>query len=172
MFCQRCQLDVHPAKTLGGATTTMQIAEDGSMTAISGETVHAGGFYNQCPKCSSILPDPEPSADDAAVPNAVQPEAHSASQIVRDVSAKQQPKRTGGVLEDARLELAYVDAEIASMMAEVGKLKTEIQLKRAHRNGLMAVLRAYERAARPRVPTGNEPDRQPNELLRPITIAS
>jgi hypothetical protein len=142
MLCPKCKRDVNPVKVMGTRADTRE----------SGVSVQSG-FYNQCPECSLTLPDdeltstppPPPEAELAFRPMVMPRPAPVPTQ------APSQPQRSGSIVDDARAELAQVDADIASLEGQIAAIKTEIQLKKSHRKGLLSMVSVYERAARPKL---------------------
>lgn len=147
MFCARCGCDVHPVKVLG---TRRASNEEGAALA-------TGSYYNQCPECTSQLPP-----DEAQV-SSVPPPPPARQLPVNTPKSKPTPRKTGNVVDDARDELAATDQDIAALNAQIDQIKTEITLKKAHRKGLLAVVSAYERAARPRIQAIPVPADEPAE---------
>lgn len=132
MFCNKCKVDVHPAKILG----TVSAGKDM-------EGVIPGAFFNQCPLCQCPMPDDAPVIE---MPKAERPLMPMGGLLRPQQAAA--PKRAGSLIDSARAELADADASIAKMQARIAELKTEITLAKSHRAGLLRVVAAYERGVR------------------------
>lgn len=128
MFCHKCKADVHPAQIMA--------------TRAAGEGSVANGFYNQCPRCQSPMPD-----FDVQEPAAARVSSLPVGGSERQKSNESHVRR-GSMIDMAKSELAEADREIASLHARIAETKTEIALKKVHRAGLLRVVSAYEKASR------------------------
>ncbi len=132
-ICGKCKEDVHPALVM--ATRQM------------GEGSCPNGFYKQCPRCQSFMPE-EVAAETVTASRAPVrtqfPEPTTTPTPRANVSASPRPS----MIDLARAELAQADIDIVQLQASIAHAKTEIALKKAHRAGLLKVVSAYERAAK------------------------